>query len=272
MTFTRQARTYKTTALLLSALLLILAGCGKEGVQPDCQPYPKAVDSWVYPVVPGTPEWEAIPTVEERLEACQIPQERLGAMSTEALIESWLDFPFNYDIFTHNNYHYIIGFYFEHFNGLRTLGQRDDAGKKLLQRYKDMLPACVLSKRGVDDQGYYVVSYPIVELLIAQDIILDKLSLEEKKDLVSKAIRVYQGKKQHSEYFSLNNAAFPLTICMRVMTNVGYQPFVNELESTTSEVLTIFYYTGNLYVGDYNAPEIETILNHAQSFMKKSRL
>ena len=47
--------------------------------------------------------WVSIPTLEERIEACNPSQEELDRMSTEALVESIAHYPLNYLVLTYNN-------------------------------------------------------------------------------------------------------------------------------------------------------------------------
>jgi len=59
----------------------------------------KPSDSYVFPIVPGTAQWLALPTTADRYAACEIPAATVHSMSTEALIQSWFDYPFINDIF-----------------------------------------------------------------------------------------------------------------------------------------------------------------------------
>lgn len=258
------------SSVLVIVPLLIYWNCRNGDVVPsECLPYPKASDAWIYPVVPGTPEWIAIPTPLERLEACQIPEDRVKIMSSAALVQSWCDLPFNMDIYSSNDYQRPMEYYIAHFSGLRELCQRDDAGNSLMERYRFMEPACVVIKKNDNDKGRYTLSFPIIELLISQDIILDKLTLTEKKDLVAEALRKYESKKKYTEYFGLpGGTAFSLLVCVRTMKNAGYQPFIEDLEAKVYPLLNLFYDTGHLFVSGYDAPEIMSVLNHSYDFIK----
>jgi hypothetical protein len=252
------------TFLFISSITLI--GCEREvEINPSsCLPYPIPSDLWIYPVIPGTLEWEAIPTVEKRFEACQIPEELLENMTTEALIQSWVDFPFKFNIFGSSNFHSGMQFLIQNFNGLKELSGRIDSGKKLLDRYMHMNPDCV--KYEVGKEGEFTLTYPIIELLLSQDKILEKLTLNQKKILVSEALEKYHGKKKNSEYFG--TASFNLIICMKAMVSGDYQPFIRDLEGSTSTPLFIFYETGKLLVADAGTPEVSMILNHSKNFIR----
>ena len=47
----------------------------------------------IYPIRPGTPEWEAFTSHEAMVRACQIPEGLLENLTTEKLIDAVLDYP-----------------------------------------------------------------------------------------------------------------------------------------------------------------------------------
>lgn len=262
--------------LLQIIFIALLMGCSHDGceVPINCN-YQKAADTYTYPVKPGTPEWVNLNTTEARWEACQIPQDKLKSMSTAGLIDSWCDFPFTIEIYLSTSFQRPINFLMTHFSGLQELCLRNDAGIKLLERYKKMNPACVTGYKdektewNEKSKGDFILSFPPVELLLAQDTILNKLNPGQKKDLVKEALLKYQEKKQYPELFSIKGGtAFPLLICVRTLKNAGYQPFIEELESKESQILTIFFDTGELFTDNSNAPEIQNIVKHAENFLR----
>lgn len=84
-------------------------------------------EPYEYPVVPGTEEWVALDTFEEKLELSQIPDEILQEMTTAALIKTVMDYPLAASLFAHDtpddplrSYNVVKG----EFNGLAELDQR----------------------------------------------------------------------------------------------------------------------------------------------------
>ncbi len=63
------------------------------GEMEDCDINLEPEDSYMYPVVPGMPEWAELKTGEDRLAATQVSQETARRMSTDGLIETWLTYP-----------------------------------------------------------------------------------------------------------------------------------------------------------------------------------
>lgn len=60
---------------------LTLAACQKVE-----EPTYPITESYQYPVVPGMEEWAKLGSLQEMAEACQIPEEILSKMTTEALV------------------------------------------------------------------------------------------------------------------------------------------------------------------------------------------
>ena len=42
---------------------------------------------WNYPILPGTEEWKKFKTQQEKVDACQIPEDVLKAISTNDLVQ-----------------------------------------------------------------------------------------------------------------------------------------------------------------------------------------
>lgn len=242
--------------------LALLVGCKDKKVvieSVECVNLLEASDIYDYPILPGTQEWAAMPTVAERVEACQIPQDKLTKMSTEGLIGSWVTFPFTLDILALSTYQSGIEHWMNNFSGLQELTKRPAAGARLLEYYEKMRPACVASNASSYPSGNF--SFVFIELLIAQDVVLNKLTQQQKKELVAEALEKDEQKKLEGD-----ESVTALFVCARTMKNAGYSPFISELNAGNSENLNLFIQHGQLIVSTNN--EIATILQHARNFSK----
>ncbi len=106
-------------------------------------------ESYVYPVIPGTDEWKELQTHEEMLEVSQIPDDILCQMTTEALVQTVLDYPLSLDMLLFDTYKQGFKAVYGGFNGLRELVDRKDSGSELLKRYKAIsVPRNILSDEG----------------------------------------------------------------------------------------------------------------------------
>lgn len=92
----------------------------------------KITEAYDYPVKPGTKEWLALPSVIERREACEIPQDILERMTTSALVESVLTYPFFVDALgAFESFEEGLNWVSTYFSGIDELLSRADAGECL---------------------------------------------------------------------------------------------------------------------------------------------
>lgn len=129
----------KSLALILVATLsltiIIPTTCAVEEVTEG----PYSINTpYEYPVKPGTEAWFALETHGERAAACQIPEEILSNMTTEALVESVVSYPFITDILLFNSAEDGYTIVRDHFNGLQELEVREDGREALSQYYEHM--------------------------------------------------------------------------------------------------------------------------------------
>ena len=61
---------------IFCCILIYVAGCEK-----------RITEAYEYPVVPGMEEWKKLKSLPEMAEACQIPEDILDSMTTEALMQ-----------------------------------------------------------------------------------------------------------------------------------------------------------------------------------------
>ena len=103
----------------------------------------KAVDSpanseffidtpYVYPVVPGTDAWAELPDNLAMMTACQIPEDLLHAMTTDALMQTVLDCPLFSDILAYDSFEEGFSVFSSWFNGVQELLSRPDAEETVI--------------------------------------------------------------------------------------------------------------------------------------------
>ena len=84
-------------------------------------------ESFTYTIVPGSSEWAALDTLAQKIEACYVPQEVVAKMTTEALVETVLNYPLLINIYAYNTIEIGIEVVSSYFSGLGELLNRDDA-------------------------------------------------------------------------------------------------------------------------------------------------
>lgn len=123
-----------------------------------------------YSILPGTGEWKNFNSLEEKINACHIPQEILDEMDTKCLVESVINYPLlgNIHFFsTRGGGYQSVRSYFD---GLVTLETRSDAGDCLYDYLMD-----IKDLKDVD-----MVTFWSLEVIIAQPVFYDSLSIFQK--------------------------------------------------------------------------------------------
>ena len=87
-----------------------------------------------YPIKPGTDEWFKIEDHVEKVKMLQIPQDVLEKMTTEALVESVVNYPYLLDMLAFATQKLGYEAVRDGFNGLQELERRPD-GMSCLAKY-----------------------------------------------------------------------------------------------------------------------------------------
>ena len=188
---------------------------------------PVIIVTWDYPVRPGTPEWAEL-TCAERVAACQIPDDILGKLTTGQLLQLWMDYPFQLNIFAFNFYQDGFDCQSSSFNGLQELLQRNDVGKEAVIAYKAMDPLNIEEDWSNSQKYAYSLNFALLELFISQKPVLDNLLANEKKELTAISLEYLEKKRIFSEglYPGIWGETGILLIG-RILENVKYQAYID---------------------------------------------
>ena len=186
----------RNSFLVIVAIVLLLTGCG--GQPPTAQTSDAGYD---FPTKPGTDAWKQLASRQEMLQAVQIPETTLKAMSTKALVETVLKYPLLGDMLAHLQIQDGVDAVAKDFNGLAALFEREDAGRELLARYQTMNPAAIDASWTIEQQGQYDAQFTAIEMLLAQEAILKQLSSEEMRELLTEATAKMKAKQQYLEIY-----------------------------------------------------------------------
>lgn len=226
-------------------LVLHISGCKKNEIEDisGCNCFIEtALDTYKYPIRPGSEEWNNFTSGAQMAEATQIPFSVLDSMSTMGVFESCAENPINLDLYILMEPQRFYDYFKSKFNVCQVLINRDDAGKELLKRYSLMCSECLennyssFSGKG-GDVKYSFVS---IELLLAQENILSKISKLQSIELGQMLIKNYENNNRNdlSVFFKL----FPVWISSRIMVKYNYPEFM-KLKSE-NEQISIFHETG----------------------------
>jgi len=217
---------FKKTLLALSlATLITISGlsCTRQTIN----------EAYDYPTKPGTDAWKALGSLDAMFNACQIPEATLSKLTTSALVETVLNYPLLMNYLAYNNPQQGFDMLVSHFNGLQELFKREDAGTILLMRYHNMYPTEINDDWTDAEKGFYSFSFSNIEMLLAQEQILDNLTETQCQELVSEALIKYEAKLQQTEIYGFIAQESTALLMARVMQHAKYTPFMQELEKNT---------------------------------------
>ena len=205
----------------------------------------------------GGNTWEEVRLAE------QIPVATLSAMSTEELIQAYLNTRYPGYLLAYNN----VQAAFEHacndFNGLRELLEREGAPQKLIELYRKMDPAAYEPDWQPIEKGSFTFSFVFVEALLAHESIQKKLTRSQVTTLLNELLKKNEYKTRHPEIYSIIGVQFNAYSIARLLESKGKDSGISEVLSRSpgvSELLT----TGRLQ----NSDVLPIVIQKAQEFLK----
>jgi hypothetical protein len=156
--------------------------------------------SWDYPIQPGMEAWFAFQTNQEMIDACQIPENILSALSTKELAAVCLQYPLLITtMFAFNIPDDGIDAVFSEFNGIRELFKRDKGATELLDVYNCQIMNCsLLDNENLSDldKGFFICLIYTLEYLLSR-------ATENYKDVLQSLVTGYEKQsKYYPAYFS----------------------------------------------------------------------
>ncbi len=211
------SREKKRTTVLLTLLLVLIYSVALP--QKRMEPYD-------FPIKPGMEEWENLQSGEKRINACQIPNDVISSLDTQALIRTCLDYPLLPQIMAANNLQDGFQRLAAIFNGFQELLVRKNAPDKLLELYKKMNPSELDRSWSPNRLGSYTFNFTYIEIILAQDEILSKMTTTERKNLLKQALNKYERKLLISDIYSQYGLKTSAIIMGRIL-NVDDSEFKN---------------------------------------------
>jgi hypothetical protein len=204
---------FNTLEVMMRSFKNNLMGCMAMLLIGICVTIPFAQE---YPVKPGSAAKSAL---------CQIQEGELAKMTTEELIEAYFDCPHTAIIAAYDNLQVGFEKFYQRFNGLPELLDREDAARKLIARYKTMDPGGYNENWELYEIGKFCAEFVHMEILLAQNVVLGQLSESEMKELLFLGIEKYESKQQHVDIhglYGLKFSALPLGRLMREREDIAY--------------------------------------------------
>ncbi len=157
--------------------------------------------AYEYPITPSNEEWLQMESHLERVGVCQIPADILGAMSTDALVETIANYPLLVDVLLFDRaedaYQTILG----GFNGFQELEKRPDA----LAALTDFI------ENNEEIQDDFIRKAALEVIALAGDFVSSDISTQSVKCPAYSDAYVVYPELLNSSSELLSNAAMPLS-------------------------------------------------------------
>ena len=117
----------KIPAVLLTFMMLAVL-CTRCASEKDEEA--KQIDTpYVYPIQPGAEEWAKLDSLDAKIAVCKVEPELMDSMTTEALLETVLNYPLLPNIYAFGSAELGIGSVSGYFEGLQMLRDRENAAE-----------------------------------------------------------------------------------------------------------------------------------------------
>lgn len=178
----------------------------------------KITTPYDFPLKPGMAEWEKLNSGKEMLDACQIPEEILKNMTSQALAETCINYPLYIDYLAANDERVGIYLIINNFNGLKELSERADGYKELINVYKKIPILDSNAKAKQEDSPFQII---FVELILGDNAFMNKMNADDLIYLKAAVLEKYQNKVDNDEVYSLYNTLRTLLLGAEVMAKQG---------------------------------------------------
>jgi hypothetical protein len=160
---------------------------------------------WDYPLKPEMEEWATLRTKKQMVDTCQIPFDILNKVTTEDLVAICLNYPMFNDYLLYDDERRGMRLFINRFNGLLELSKREDGARKLMNVYFNFPILTQIQNNPLSNDYHTPYKLPFLEMVLCDDLFLNKLSDEELIELKIIAVNKYVDKLQNMEVYSLFN-------------------------------------------------------------------
>lgn len=159
-------------------------------------------ESYIYPIIPGTPEWEQLDSKDKMMAACQIPSSIIDSMSTKALTLSFINHPLlATNVISYDDYKQGFDTFVADFDGAKELLKRADFAINLAKIYLD---TPVLSSKEYQEQpleSNSIIDFIVLETVLAVPQVFDLFEKDEAQALVIIAKNKMEEKQKNKEIY-----------------------------------------------------------------------
>lgn len=181
--------------------------------------------AYEYPISAGSSEWAQYESKQELLDQLQIPNGILQNLTTEALVETVLNYPFFMDIYCYNSPQEGFKYMSKKFNGFSELLSRTDAAETLVSHYQSM-GVCTDDRNVTGLNSVYDLSN--IEILMGQNDVIDQLNEGELQTLNNVIAEKYTEKLSAPNIYGTTKDAFYQTIVSEPISDDIRNEFISD--------------------------------------------
>jgi len=151
----------RSRLLSLLILLLIIHFVLPIGAYAQNTPYSgyESDEPYIFPIRPGTDEWNALPqNLDAKIAATQVPEEMLATLSTLALVNTVLDYPLLVNLSAFATPEEGFKSILSYSNCLQALAQRPDAVQVLNIIIEEIDNSGIISGEYIEPENYNIVT------------------------------------------------------------------------------------------------------------------
>jgi hypothetical protein len=189
-----------------------------------------AQEDELFPVKPGSEKWKSFKSHSQKVEALQLPENKLKNMPTVRLLEACINYPMAPEISAYNTPQEGIERIIRNFNGLRELMKRDDAGIFLMQRYGNLNPMHLEKDWPLVKIGEFAFKIRYVELLLAQEQIFSRLNKIQRRRLLNLSLQKFDSKAERPDVYGLIGLSTPALLMAKVLQKENNQSLKRQME------------------------------------------
>lgn len=233
---------------------------------------------YVFPITQESPEWVEFNTTQERIDVCQVPEQKLKSMTTEALLATVMNYPFIETYTAFNSVEDACRTMSRDFNGFGELFSRPDITDELLNKYRD---SRVLTSQEVrtrktssprfKDVKAFFESATVEYLIACSEIINGDLSAKDSA-VLSVLVEQKNEERDAAGIYSNNRTLYPISESGVTINRAGgssWNPIYNEVVTPKGSLVPEVYTRGP----ELSSAEInDANLQYGWSFPEATRI
>ena len=220
------------------ALIFTISRCKSDPFQKDIvieneKPLTRSGEpGWDYPIKPGMESWNSLITEEERIAVLQVPENVLATLSPDDAVQLCIKLPTFFIFILFDTPQEGFDIMLERYNILRHILAREDVGGSLIAAYKD---ASMSGFRTLPySNEFWTLKLFYLEMLLSQKEILQKMTPEEKLELITEARSKFMEKIDNENFASLPGVMFSFKIMATVLDVEEYEEFMASADRETA--------------------------------------